>query len=93
MSKKETVEDIIEQLRQLQLRQDNLITCLATLADSGDDNEQEGVDFNIGDSVTIDNPGRFQANKGTIVKIGKRITMLTPSGSKIIRSAQHLTHR
>ena len=92
MNKKETVEDIVEQLRQLQLRQDNLITRLAALADSDDDNEQEVV-FNIGDSVTIDNPSRFQANQGTIVKIGKRITVLTSSGSKIIRSAQHLTHR
>jgi hypothetical protein len=45
----------------------------------------------IGDKVTISNPNLFQANEGTITKIGKkRITVTTASGQKIVRAPKKI---
>jgi hypothetical protein len=45
----------------------------------------------IGDKVTISNPNLFQANEGTITKIGKkRITVTTASGQKIVRAPKNI---
>jgi len=52
---------------------------------------QEPRPFAIGDYVTVKNPNPFQANKGTITKIGnKRITVTTLSGQKIVRAPKNL---
>ena len=48
-------------------------------------------EFVVGDRVRIKNPGRFQANNGTITKIGaSRITVQTKSGAKISRAPKNL---
>jgi hypothetical protein len=52
----------------------------------------ETREFGIGDRVRINNPNRFQADRGTITKIGaKRITVQTRSGAKILRAPKNLT--
>ena len=53
---------------------------------------QEPRPFAIGDYVTVKNPNLFQANKGTITKIGnKRITVTSLSGQKIQRAPKNLS--
>jgi hypothetical protein len=47
----------------------------------------------VGDSVTLLTSGRFRVRKDTvciIVKIGARVTVETPSGTKIVRAAHNL---
>jgi hypothetical protein len=47
--------------------------------------------FEVGDKVTISNPNLFQANEGTITKIGKkRITVTTASGQKIVCAPKNI---
>ena len=47
--------------------------------------------FAVGNKVLIKNPNPFQANEGTIIKVGnKRITVRLQSGSKIQQSAKNL---
>jgi len=47
----------------------------------------------VGDSVTILNPGRFRTEKEAvckIIKVGLRVTVLRPDGTKIVRLARNL---
>jgi transcription antitermination factor NusG len=54
--------------------------------------EDQPRGFRVGDKVRITNPGRFQANRGEIIKIGtKRVTIKTRSGSKLQRAEKNLT--
>jgi hypothetical protein len=47
--------------------------------------------FEVGDYVRIRNPRIFQADTGTIIRVGEtRITVLTSAGAKIIRAHKHL---
>jgi hypothetical protein len=53
----------------------------------------ENRPLEIGDSVILLTPGRFRVKKGTVcivVKIGARVTVETPSGTKIVRAAHNL---
>jgi dsDNA-specific endonuclease/ATPase MutS2 len=51
----------------------------------------ESREFVIGDKVRVINPGRFQTNRGVIVKIGaSRITLRTKSGGNIQRAPKNL---
>jgi hypothetical protein len=96
--------DIIEQLQQLQLQQSVLQTqqsvLLTRLTRSRQrDTEREHSDsaadipreFRVGDRVIISNPGRFQAKRGVITKIGAgRVTIKPRSGANIQRSPNNL---
>ena len=56
-----------------------------------DDLPKRAREFVIGDKVVIKNPNPFQTSKGTITKIGgKRITVTTQSGGKILRAPKNL---
>jgi transcription antitermination factor NusG len=58
----------------------------------GTSRENQRRRFRIGDKVRILNPGRFQANKGEITKIGEsRVTIKTWSGSKLQRAPKNIT--
>jgi prefoldin subunit 5 len=100
MSNKQDIKDIIAQLQSLQLQQAVLIQRLERLSETREDNSNvttiATVDvtrrFAVGDRVLINNPGRFQATKGTITKIGNsRITVQARNGSKITRAPHNLT--
>jgi hypothetical protein len=59
----------------------------------GDTNDTVDRPFQVGDQVRVLNPGRIFFRRDTIftiVKIGARITSVSPSGLKIVRSAQFL---
>ena len=97
------VQDIIRQLKGLQLKQTELLARLE-LARSKEQEEAVTVVNNkvtssvsetrplaIGDKVRIKNPSPFQANEGVIIKIGtSRVTVLTGSGTKILRATKNL---
>jgi hypothetical protein len=114
MSREDSVQDIINQLESLQLRQKVLITRLGQLASVDRSNPLPTApvatrqfeigdallptapivvrQFEVGNKVRITNPRFFQEDTGEIVRVGAtRITVLTPSGSKIIRAHKHLT--
>jgi hypothetical protein len=95
------IKNIIEQLQRLQIQQDALLARLGALSD---DNEARPTsaratrvqpdtprEFAIGDRVRILNPARYQANRGTIIRIGtSRITVETRRGAKIVRAPHNL---
>jgi transcription elongation factor len=94
------IKDIIEQLQRLQIQQGGLLARLGALSD---DNEPQPTptraarvqpdaprEFAIGDRVRIRNPVRYQANRGTIIRIGtSQITVEMRNGSKIVRAPPH----
>jgi hypothetical protein len=91
------VQDLIRQLKNLQLQQTELLVRLERAR--GDearagiyDEEESGTrKFTIGDKVRIKNPTRFQAEQGVITKIGpNRVTIHTKTGSKILRAPKNL---
>jgi transcription antitermination factor NusG len=95
------VQDLIAQLERLQVQQTELLVRLrsatdreASLAGDFEQEAQEPKGFTVGDKVTIKNPNVFQANQGTITKIGpKRITVTSTSGQKILRAPKNLAIR
>jgi hypothetical protein len=94
------IQDLILQLRRIHIQQADFLVRLERAreieARAGIDNEtktnvDEPREFIIGDRVQIKNPNRFQADCGTITKIGdKRITVQTRSGTKILRAPKNL---
>jgi hypothetical protein len=104
MSNDESVQDIIAQLQNLQIQQAVLLTRLGRLSSEGNRNSNSNYsrpeppatenttrDFAIGDRVRIRNPGVFQTDRGSIVKIGTtRITVLARNGTKIVRAPKNL---
>jgi transcription antitermination factor NusG len=100
MSNENDIQDIVAQLQNLQLQQAVLIQRLERLSEAREDNRDTiatATDnttrrFAVGDRVLINNPGPFQATKGTISKIGNsRITVQARNGSKITRAPHNLT--
>jgi hypothetical protein len=100
MSNEQDIQDIIAQLQSLQLQQATLIQRLERLSEHREDNNETTAvtsinatrRFGIGDRVSINNPGRFQATRGTIIKIGNsRITVQARNGSKITRAPHNLS--
>jgi dsDNA-specific endonuclease/ATPase MutS2 len=95
---KDEVQDLIEQLKNLQLQQTELLARLerarineARRTGIQDKEESSTREFAIGDKVRIKNPTRFQVNQGVITKIGSsRITVHTKTGSKILRAPKNL---
>ena len=94
---RDEVADIIAQLQVLHVRESELLGRLeeATTGERGRNGEsaapnQPAGRFIIGDKVIIKNPRPFQAKRGTIVKVGARITVLASNGTKVIRAASNL---
>jgi hypothetical protein len=95
---KDEVQDLIEQLKNLQLQQTELLARLerarineARRTGIQDKEESSTREFAIGDKVRIKNPTRFQADQGVITKIGPSgITVHTETGSKILRAPKNL---
>jgi hypothetical protein len=98
MSKKDKeVQNIIERLEDLQVKQSGLLSRLERLSTSGDYARAQQPptvatrEFVIGDRVRISNPRLLQADRGRIIKIGKdRITVQAKNGTKVVRKAKNL---
>lgn len=99
MNSGEDIEDLIQQLQELHLRQASLLSRLARAtsveshapprSNTVPTNETQG--FVIGDRVRILNPGVFQTDRGIVIKIGQnRVTVQTRTGSKIVRAHKNL---
>jgi hypothetical protein len=95
-NKNDEVKALINRLKQLQLEQSVIIASLELLSEV--EGDVKGIEegnvarqFVVGDEVRITNPRRLQAAKGTITKIGKRITVEARNGSTIVRLAKNLT--
>ena len=102
----DNIKDLIAQLKHLQLQQTELLvrlekardketrTTVANKSDSASVNAPAEIRaFEIGDRVKIINPNRalFQADRGTIIKIGNtRITVESRAGNKITRAPKNL---
>ena len=98
--------ELIEQLVKLQITQTTLLTRLLETnlnrtagATRATEAEVEGEDadpsrpLQIGDRVTLLTVGRFRVTRDTIctvIKIGTRVTVTTPTGTKIVRAAHNL---
>lgn len=94
---RDEVADIIEQLQALQVRESELLGRLeeATTGERGRNGESAAPNrpagrFIIGDRVIIRNPRPFQPKRGTIVKVGARITVLASNGTKVVRAPSNL---
>lgn len=94
---RDEVADIIAQLQVLHVRESELLGRLeeATTGERGRNGESAAPNqptsrFIIGDRVIIKNPRPFQAKRGTIVKVGARITVLASNGTKVVRAASNL---
>ena len=102
MRNEQEIADIVIQLQRLQLQQSELLHRLTQSEENNNNAAQQTStprtaqsvnaprEFVIGDQVRIVNPGRFQASKGRIIKIGDRITLLAKNGTKIHRAANNL---
>ena len=101
MRDEQEIAEIVIQLQRLQLQQSELLHRLAQSEVNNNTAEQASTastappasaprEFVIGDQVRIVNPNPFQANKGRIIRIGDRITVLTKNGTKIQRAAKNL---
>ena len=97
------IENIVKELKALQLQQNTLIARLETLSEAevnGPRVTSSGPttippntvrDFAIGDKVRVLNPRPLQASQGKIVKIGtNRISLKARGGSTIIRHPKNL---
>jgi hypothetical protein len=98
-------KELIEELLKLQISQTATLTRLleasisrsssateqgATSATEQDDKDRP---LEIGDSVTVITSGRFDIRRNTVctvVKIGKRVTIETPNGTRTYRAAHNL---
>ena len=102
MTSEQDIENIVRELKSLQLRQNSLIARLETLGNAGESGTSraragQGTrndsirTFAIGDKVAIRNPRPLQASKGTVTKIGmNRITVTARNGSTIVRHPKNL---
>ena len=92
MDNSDEIQQLIDQLRRLQLQQNELITRLERArGNERQDSPRARRELAIGDKVRIKNPGPFQANKGTVHKIGEsRVTVRTASGTKILRAHKNI---
>jgi len=96
-------KDLIEELIKLQISQTATLTRLLESNIERTRREEEVVKkdptpdpnrpLEIGDSVILLTAGRFRVRKDTVctvTRIGARVTVETPSGTKIIRAAHNL---
>ena len=87
------IQDIITQLKHLQLQQTELLECLDRARckePNGPPNEERA--FAIGDRVCIRNPRPFQASHGIITKItAKRVIICTRSGNTVQRAEKNIS--
>ena len=78
--------ELIQQLKNLTLDHTTLET-----TNNNTEEYQDPDEFQIGETVRILNPGRFQEKSGTICNLGTtRVTVLTKKGRKIIRAPFNL---
>jgi hypothetical protein len=88
---RDEIQDLIDQLNRLQLKQKELLARLQRAKNSKREGAQETREFAIGDKVLIRNPKRSQETRGTVTKIGHtRVTITTESGNKLQREPKNL---
>jgi hypothetical protein len=104
MSDDREIQDIVNQLQGLQLRQAALLSPLERLSEGEEQQEtpprrpqaaplppsQATGEFAIGDRVRVRNPRVLQETRGRITRIGLRITVTTPRGNTIVRVPKNL---
>jgi hypothetical protein len=88
-NKNDEVKALINRLKQLQLSLELLSEVEGDV--KGIEEGNVARQFVVGNEVRITNPRRLQAAKGTITKIGKRITVEARNRSTIVRLAKNLT--
>jgi hypothetical protein len=88
-NKNDEVKALINRLKQLQLSLELLSEVEGDV--KGIEEGNVARQFVVGNEVRIINPRRLQAAKGTITKIGKRITVEARNRSTIVRLAKNLT--
>jgi transcription antitermination factor NusG len=76
---REEIRDIVTDLKNLQIEQDTLISRLERLSKSATKETTTDAtrELAVGDQVRIKNIGLFRETNGKIIKIGKRITILS----------------
>ena len=85
------VQNIINQLKDLQLEQRRLVGRLERARHRERTEEREDRAFAIGEQVRIVNPKPGQEDRGEITKIGgTRVTVKTATNKKIQREPQNL---
>jgi hypothetical protein len=90
------IKDIVAQLQRLQIQETELLQRLELLSAADSNASASPIttrEFVIGDLVQILNPGRLQAKRGTVIKIGvgtNRITVQAKNGSKSVRAPYNL---
>jgi hypothetical protein len=90
---RDEIQDLIDQLNRLQLKQKELLARLQRAKNSKREGVQETREFTItiGDKVLIRNPKRSQETRGTITKIAHtRVTITSESGNKLQREPKNL---
>ena len=99
MSERELIEELIKlQITQTatltRLLESNLNrTATATAGTANRVEEDPNRPLEIGDSVKILTIGRYRTHRDTVctvIKIGARVTVKTPNGTKIVRAAHNL---
>jgi predicted TIM-barrel fold metal-dependent hydrolase len=105
MNNEQEIAEIVIQLQRLQLQQSELLQRITQVSvDNNNNNAARQANtpraaqaantprnLVIGDWVRINNPNRFQANIGRIIKIGRQVTVQAKNGTKIHRAAKNLT--
>ena len=98
------MDELVRELLQLQIRQTEIIGQLlqpdAANGNTGSRAEPQVVPpddadrpLQVGDQVRVLNPNPLQPRRSTVytvVKIGKLVTSVSPTGSKIVRAAHNL---
>jgi hypothetical protein len=99
-----SVKELIEELTKLQIAQTAVLTRLVQSLESlepnanttgttaGEVNDPDRP-LEIGNKVTVLNTGRFRLRRDTVctvIRIGERVTVQMPAGTKIVRAAHNL---
>ena len=97
-------QELLREFRRLQIRQEEILELLvrppATTsgveppqARSDPDDRDTHCPLRVGDKVKILNAGGIRVRRDTVctvIRVGARITSITPSGVKIVRAAHNL---
>ncbi len=84
--------DLTEELEKLNLRRDQVVDRIDALIgpNEGEHLDRDGHEVSIGDKVSILTPGKYSFREGTIIRIGKLITIKSRSGDVTTRKSTNL---
>ncbi len=83
--------DLTEELEKLNLRREQVADRIdALLSPIAAHPDREGTEINIGDKVSILTPGKYSFREGTVIRIGKLVTVKSNNGDVTTRKANNL---